>query len=83
MTLDIELSEDQELFRDTTRKFLESECPLTTVRQQHLEERGFDAKYWRSGAELGWTTLLISEADGGGSISGNGIADLMIVHPRP
>ena len=45
----------------------------------HLDQNGFDAKYWRSGAELGWTTLLISEEDGGGSISGNGIADLMIV----
>ncbi len=77
--MDIQLSEDQELFRETTRKFLESECPLTTVRQLHLDQNGFDSKYWRSGAELGWTTLLISEEDGGGSISGNGIADLMIV----
>ena len=31
--VDLELTDDQEFFRDTTRKFLESECPLTTVRQ--------------------------------------------------
>ena len=31
--MDLERSEDQEFFRDTTRKFLESEVPLETVRK--------------------------------------------------
>ena len=31
--MDLELSRDQEFFRETTRKFLEAESPLTTVRQ--------------------------------------------------
>ena len=30
--MNLELTEDQEFFRDTTRRFLESEAPLTTVR---------------------------------------------------
>ena len=31
--MNLELTEDQEFFRETTRRFLESEVPLTTVRE--------------------------------------------------
>ncbi len=40
---------------------------------------GFDPGYWRRGAELGWTSLLVDEAHGGGSISGDGLVDLSLV----
>ena len=40
---------------------------------------GFAPGYWRQGAELGWTSLLVSEEDGGGSISGGGVLDLALV----
>jgi alkylation response protein AidB-like acyl-CoA dehydrogenase len=43
------------------------------------DERGFDEAYWRQGCELGWTSLLVAEADGGGSISGRGVEDLALV----
>jgi alkylation response protein AidB-like acyl-CoA dehydrogenase len=33
----------------------------------------------RRGADLGWTSFLVSEEHGGGSISGNGLVDLSIV----
>jgi Acyl-CoA dehydrogenase, N-terminal domain len=50
------LTADQELFVDTTRRFLEQECPITEVRRPHDEvEAGFEPGYWRRGAELGWT----------------------------
>ena len=77
--MDIGLSQDQELFRATTQRFLETECPVTRVRDLQHDASGFDPRYWRAGAELGWTSLLVSESDGGGSISGDGIADLKIV----
>lgn len=77
--MDIGLSQDQELFRATTQRFLETECPVTRVRDLQHDVSGFDPRYWRAGAELGWTSLLVSESDGGGSISGDGIADLKIV----
>ena len=32
-----------------------------------------------SGAELGWTSLLVPEEAGGGSISGSGVMDLTLV----
>jgi alkylation response protein AidB-like acyl-CoA dehydrogenase len=77
--MELELSQDQELFRDTTRKFLESECPLTTVRAWADEPDGYDSAWWRKGAELGWTALLVPEDLGGGSITGEGLLDLVLV----
>ena len=43
------------------------------------EPAGYDDTYWRRGAELGWTSLLVSEDRGGGSISGRGLVDLTLV----
>ena len=78
--MDLELTEDQELFRETTAKFLERTSPLSTVREwAEKEPAGFPADWWRQGAGLGWTSLLVSEDDGGGSVSGHGLLDLVIV----
>jgi alkylation response protein AidB-like acyl-CoA dehydrogenase len=78
--VDLDLTEDQELFRETTAKFLERTSPLSTVREwAEKEPAGFPASYWRQGAELGWTSLLVSEDDGGGSVSGHGLRDLALV----
>jgi alkylation response protein AidB-like acyl-CoA dehydrogenase len=78
--VEIELTEDQELFRETTAKFLERTSPLPTVREwAEKEPAGFPAAWWRQGAELGWTSLLVPEEDGGGSVSGRGLVDLTLV----
>lgn len=77
--MEVTLTDDQEFFRDTTRRFLATECPLTTVRDLAHAPDGFDRDYWRQGAELGWTSLLVPESLGGGSISGSGVVDLTIV----
>jgi alkylation response protein AidB-like acyl-CoA dehydrogenase len=75
----LELSEDQAFFRDTTAKFLADQVPVRELRRLRDEPAGFDAPYWQRGAELGWTTLLVSEERGGGSISGDGVIDLTLV----
>jgi len=77
--MEIALSDDQEFFRDTTRKFLSSECPIPKVRSLRSNPDGFERDYWRQGAELVWTSLLVPEDLGGGSVSGNGVADLALV----
>jgi alkylation response protein AidB-like acyl-CoA dehydrogenase len=78
--VDLRLSDDQQLFRETTRKFLESTCPLETVRRlADAEPAGFERKWWKQGAELGWVSMLVPEEDGGGSISGHGLLDLVLV----
>jgi alkylation response protein AidB-like acyl-CoA dehydrogenase len=74
-----ELSEDQEFFLATTRKFLSAEAPITAVRALELDPAGFGAEYWRRGAGLGWTSLLVPEEHGGGSVAEHGLADLVLV----
>ncbi len=73
------LSDDQEFFRATTARFLAEFSPTSVLRSLRDDPVGFSADYWRRGAELGWTSLLVSEANGGGSISGDGLVDLTLI----
>src|SRR5215207_6532112 len=75
----LELTPDQEFFAATTHRFLEDRAGVGVLRALRDDERGFDEAYWRQGCELGWTSLLVAEADGGGSISGRGVDDLALV----
>ena len=77
--MDLELTPDQELLRDTTRKFLQATVPLIEVRALAENPAGFDRGWWQKGAELGWTSLLVDEQRGGGNISGEGLRDLALV----
>jgi alkylation response protein AidB-like acyl-CoA dehydrogenase len=73
------LTDDQAFFRQTTERFLTELAPPDALRQGRDDPDGFDREYWRRGAELGWTSLLVSEANGGGTISGQGLVDLGLV----
>ncbi len=77
--MELTLTDDQDFFRQTTTRFLSNECPLTQVRALAASPTGSTTDYWRQGAELGWTSLLVPESEGGGSISGAGVVDLTIV----
>jgi alkylation response protein AidB-like acyl-CoA dehydrogenase len=78
--VELELTNDQQLFRETTQKFLETSTPLTVVREIAAQNPdGFDRGWWRRGAELGWTSMLVPEDLGGGSVSGAGVMDLQLV----
>jgi alkylation response protein AidB-like acyl-CoA dehydrogenase len=89
--MEIALSDDQQLFRDTTRKALQERCPVTRVRELIDDELGYDPDVWTQGAELGWYAALVPEEHGGGSVSGAGLVDATIVaeemgrmmHPGP
>jgi alkylation response protein AidB-like acyl-CoA dehydrogenase len=67
------------LFASTTQSFLEKEASLSRLRELHAAGIAFDAAWWRRAAELGWTSLLVPESLGGGSVSGNGVKDLAVV----
>ena len=75
----LDLTEDQEFFRQNTAKFLADQMPISSVRQLRHDPAGFDQRYWSMGAHLGWTSLLVTEEHGGGSISGHGLVDLTLV----
>jgi alkylation response protein AidB-like acyl-CoA dehydrogenase len=87
----LDLSPEQALFQETSRKFLEAVAPVGTVRALADDPVGFDRDLWRRSAELGWLGLLVPEKFGGGSLSGKGVIDLTIVanqigrvvHPGP
>jgi alkylation response protein AidB-like acyl-CoA dehydrogenase len=70
---------DQELLERSTSGFLDSHFPVLRIRELADLDDTFEPDLWREGASLGWATLLVPEAAGGGSISGNGVADLLIV----
>ena len=74
----LELTSEQEFFRDTTARFLAANAPVAELRRLRDDPAGFDRSYWRRGAELGWTSLLVSEAEGGVSISNSGLIDLTV-----
>jgi alkylation response protein AidB-like acyl-CoA dehydrogenase len=67
------------LFASTTQSFLEKEASLSRLRELHEAGTSFDVDWWRRAAELGWTSLLVPEDLGGGSVSGDGVADLALV----
>jgi alkylation response protein AidB-like acyl-CoA dehydrogenase len=75
----LSLERDQELFRETTAKLLNQLAAPAAVRALRDHPNGFAAAFWRRGADLGWTSLLVSEAHGGGSISSRGLVDLALV----
>ena len=77
--MDPDLTSDQELLRETTERFIETEYPLTRVRSRAEESGPLPSGYWEQGAELGWFSLLAPEELGGGSISGAGLLDLSIL----
>jgi alkylation response protein AidB-like acyl-CoA dehydrogenase len=77
--VDLELSEDQRVFLATTRKFLAAESPVSWVRTLEDDPAGFPREWWCRGAALGWTSLLVPEADGGGSVGDHGLMDLVMV----
>ncbi|MDT3440669.1 MULTISPECIES: acyl-CoA dehydrogenase family protein [unclassified Pseudofrankia] len=70
---------DQDLLETTTEQYLAATFPPERIREFARRDSTFDATLWKRGAELGWTTLLVPEAAGGGSVSGNGLADLLAV----
>src|SRR6202020_656265 len=72
-------SPEKILFASTSAAFLQKETPLSTVRQLHAAGVSFDPAWWQRAADLGWTGLLVPEELGGGSVSGDGLADLASV----
>lgn len=74
--MDFELSEDQALLRDVSRKMLGTSCPSSLVRTVAEAGGDVDDSLWQRGVELGWTGLSAPESVGGAE---QGIVELMIV----
>ena len=74
--MDIGFSEEQELLRDSARKFLEAECPTSFVRARMAEAAAVTPEFWAKLAEQGWLGIRYPEEFGG---SGLGMVDLVVL----
>ena len=63
--MNLDLTETQEIFRDTVRQYLEKEVPFSRVREHELEQRA-DGALWKDLAGHGWLGIAFPEALGGG-----------------
>src|SRR3984893_195607 len=63
--MDIGFSEEQEMLRETARKFLDDECTTQFVRRLMATEEAITAEFWGKLAEQGWLGILYAEEDGG------------------
>jgi alkylation response protein AidB-like acyl-CoA dehydrogenase len=77
--MDIGFSEEQELLRETARKFLDDECPTRFVRDCMATEAAVTPQFWTALAAQGWLGILYPEKLGG---SGLGLVDLVVM-PGP
>jgi alkylation response protein AidB-like acyl-CoA dehydrogenase len=77
--VDVDLTGDQDLLRETTVKFIESAFPLGRVRERVDGKSDTDSEYRRQAADLGWFAMLVPETLGGGSVSDNGLVDAAVI----
>ena len=74
--MDIGFTEEQELLRDSARRFFESECTTQFVRQRMAEPAEVTDEFWQKLADQGWLGIIYPEKEGG---SGLGLVDLVVL----
>nr|MDT0665118.1 acyl-CoA dehydrogenase family protein [Micromonospora sp. DSM 115978] len=74
-----ELTDEQRLMVDALIRLIESSAPLPVVRRRAEQGRPGDPALRTRLAELGCFGLLVGEAHGGGTFSGNGVVDAALV----
>lgn len=74
--MDFGFSDEQEMLRAATRRYLEQASPTARVREVASSELGYDPSVVRDGAELGWSGLALPEELGG---AGGSIVDLVVI----
>ena len=73
--MDLRLSEDQQLLKDTLERFVRNEYDFDTRRKLVESEDGFSREIWKSHAEMGLLGMPFAEDDGG---IGGGPVEVMI-----
>ncbi|HEX3411613.1 MAG TPA: acyl-CoA dehydrogenase [Stellaceae bacterium] len=74
--MDIGFTEEQEMLRDSARRFFESECTTQFVRQRMAEPAAVTDEFWRKLAGQGWLGIVYPEEEAG---SGLGLVDLVVL----
>lgn len=74
--MDFGFSQEQEMLREATQRFLTDHCPAKFVRSMMADETAHDAEFWKQIVGLGWTALMIPEQYGG---QGGTFLDMAVV----
>jgi alkylation response protein AidB-like acyl-CoA dehydrogenase len=74
--MDIGFSEEQELLRETARKFLDAACTTRFVRERMATAEAMTPEFWTQLAGQGWLGITYPEEDGG---AGLGLIDLVVL----
>jgi alkylation response protein AidB-like acyl-CoA dehydrogenase len=74
--VDFRFDEEQELLRDAVRGWLQRRSPVEHLRAMEEHPDGITPELWDELVGLGWTSLLVPEAQGGG---GCGLVDVLPV----
>ena len=77
--MDTEVTEDQRALLDVSSRFMEQTCPFAVVRDGERRDEAFMASYRTQAAELGWYSMLVPDALGGGCVSGNSVLDAALI----
>jgi alkylation response protein AidB-like acyl-CoA dehydrogenase len=76
--MELVLNEEQTMLAQTARDFIKDHSPVSRMRKlrDDKDPLGYSKEMWGKMAELGWTSILFSEEDGG---MGLGMAEVVLV----
>ena len=74
--MDLSLTENQELLRNTAQDFMERECPKDALLEMDLSDTGFTPELWERASEIGWLSMVVPEEYGG---AGSSLTDAAVV----
>ncbi len=74
--MDFSLTEEQEMLVESVSRFIDNDYAFDSRQKNAASEAGFSRELWQTYAELGWTAVPFSEADGG---LGGGPVELMLM----
>jgi len=74
--MNFDFTDDQKTLRDSVRKFLQNESPLTVAREVLEQKQSHSEHVWNGLREMGVTSLMLPESCGG---FGLGALDLCVV----
>lgn len=63
--MDLQLTEDQQMIKDTAASFVKKDSPVERMRKLRDTELGYDLAVYRQMGELGWLGLPMPESVGG------------------
>ena len=76
--MDLDPTDDQALLLDTSARLVDDRMPIEAVRA-FADGAPLDPGYVAAAAELGWFAMFVDEDLGGGSVSGDPVADAVLL----